>query len=160
MLRKLALQLLGFILAIFPLGLLVLRFFRHGHAANKQRSRPSVLDDYGLHGYLMASDNVKLHYVEKGNRSRPLMLFLHGFPEFWFSWRYQIRHFASSYWCVAIDMRGYNDSEKPSGIHNYSIDALVADVKVILYFPRNINCNTILGRHRGTRQVPMYPRRS
>lgn len=156
MLRKLALQLLGLILAIVPLGSLVLRFLRHGPTrlfqAKKQRNRrPSVLDDYGLHGYLMASDNVKLHYVEKGNRSRPLMLFLHGFPEFWFSWRYQIRHFASSYWCVAIDMRGYNDSEKPSGIHNYSIDALVADVKVgIVQQSMRVLSYHHLGRHRGT----------
>lgn len=40
-------------------------------------------------------------------RKRPLMLFIHGFPEFWYSWRYQITHFSSQYNCVAMDLRGY-----------------------------------------------------
>ena len=41
---------------------------------------------------------LKMHYVEKGDRSKPLMLFVHGFPEFWFSWRFQLEHFAKDYW--------------------------------------------------------------
>ena len=40
---------------------------------------------------------VKIHYVEKGDPSKPLMLFVHGFPEFWYSWRYQITEFSKDY---------------------------------------------------------------
>lgn len=41
---------------------------------------------------------LKIHYVENGDRSKPLMLFVHGFPEFWFSWRHQLKYFSSSHW--------------------------------------------------------------
>ncbi|KAJ9575262.1 hypothetical protein L9F63_025784 [Diploptera punctata] len=75
---------------------------------------PECLTDpvYGIHGYLPI-EGVKIHYVEKGDRSKPLMLFIHGFPEFWYSWRHQIKEFSKDYWTVAVDMRGYGDSEKP-----------------------------------------------
>lgn len=39
-----------------------------------------------------------MHYVEKGDHSKPLMVFVHGFPEFWFSWRFQLEHFSKDYW--------------------------------------------------------------
>ncbi|XP_069680624.1 epoxide hydrolase 1-like [Periplaneta americana] len=97
----------------------------------KERTKPpKCLKDeaLGVHGYLTLK-GVKIHYVEKGDRSKPLMLFLHGFPEFWYSWRYQMKEFSKDYWTVAIDQRGYGDSEKPSGVKNYDIDLLVEDVK-------------------------------
>ena len=43
-------------------------------------------------------DDILVHYVEKGDRQKPLMVFLHGFPEFWYSWRYQIENFADDFW--------------------------------------------------------------
>lgn len=104
-------------------------------SVKKRREEPAALSGF-QHGYVQAE--VRIHYVEKGHRTQPLMLFLHGFPDFWFSWRYQIHHFASSFWCVAIDMRGYNDSAKPEGLRQYGLHYLVADVKVkyplILYY--------------------------
>ena len=61
------------------------------------------------------------------------MIFLHGFPEFWFGWRRQIDYFVSSGHRVIIpDQRGYNLSEKPAGIANYSIDLLARDVVGVL----------------------------
>jgi hypothetical protein len=59
--------------------------------------------------------NLKLHYVSNGDRNKPLMLFLHGFPEVWYSWRYQLPKFSQHYFSVALDMRGYGDSDKPEG---------------------------------------------
>ena len=41
---------------------------------------------------------LKMHYVEKGDRSNPLMIFVHGFPAFWFSWRHQLDYFSKDYW--------------------------------------------------------------
>jgi hypothetical protein len=46
----------------------------------------------------MYLQGVKIHYVEKGDRSKPLMLFIHGFPEFWYSWRHQLKEFSKDYW--------------------------------------------------------------
>ncbi|WP_231183221.1 alpha/beta hydrolase [Haladaptatus sp. DYF46] len=72
-------------------------------------------------------NGVRLHYVESGDG--PLVLLLHGFPEFWYSWREQIPALASAgYHVVAPDMRGYNASEKPHGVDAYRTDELIADV--------------------------------
>ncbi|XP_013185844.1 epoxide hydrolase 1 [Amyelois transitella] len=97
---------------------------------NLKLLRPNCLVDpkYGVHKYIKVN-NVKLHYVESGDPSKPLMLFLHGFPEFWYSWRHQILEFQKDYWCIAVDMRGYGDSERPEAVSAYKIDVLVEDVR-------------------------------
>jgi pimeloyl-ACP methyl ester carboxylesterase len=69
---------------------------------------------------------VRLHYVTQGEGK--LVILLHGFPEFWYSWRHQIPELAKHFRVVAPDLRGYNDSEKPAGVSNYRIDVLTADV--------------------------------
>lgn len=72
---------------------------------------------------------VSLHIAEAGDRSRPLVVFLHGFPEFWYSWRHQLEALAKAgYWCVAPDLRGYNESDKPEGVGSYALEKLVGDV--------------------------------
>lgn len=57
---------------------------------------------------------------------------VHGFPEFWYSWRHQIKEFSKDYWVVAVDMRGYNESDKPEGVQNYEMDLLAADIRELL----------------------------
>jgi len=86
---------------------------------------------WGKGGYLQLKD-VSIHYVEAGDRGKELMLCLHGFPEFWFSWRHQLKEFSSTHWVVAVDMRGYGDSDKPRGIKNYQLDVLVDDVRQMI----------------------------
>jgi len=72
---------------------------------------------------------VKLHCAVAGEAKRPLMLFLHGFPEFWAAWRKPMAHFAERGWlCVAPDLRGYNLSDKPEGVEPYRVKHLMADV--------------------------------
>lgn len=78
----------------------------------------------------ITTNGVRLHYVTQG--SGPLMLFLHGFPEFWYSWRHQIPEFAQDYTVVALDLRGYNDSDKPQGVDAYRMDELVRDVQGVI----------------------------
>lgn len=56
------------------------------------------------------------------------MLFLHGFPEFWYSWRHQIGAFSRDYQAVALDMRGYNKSDKPKRKSAYVLSELTKDV--------------------------------
>lgn len=41
---------------------------------------------------------IRLHYIERGDRKKPLILFVHGFPEFWYSWRHQLTEFSKDYW--------------------------------------------------------------
>jgi pimeloyl-ACP methyl ester carboxylesterase len=76
---------------------------------------------------------LRFHLVEDGPADGPLVVFLHGFPEFWYGWRGQIRPFAQAgYRVIVPDQRGYNLSDKPEGIAAYGIDELVADVIALM----------------------------
>jgi pimeloyl-ACP methyl ester carboxylesterase len=75
------------------------------------------------------TDRIKLHVVSDGPSTGPLVILLHGFPEFWYGWRSQISYLAAAGYHVWIpDQRGYNLSDKPEAIAAYSIDELAADV--------------------------------
>jgi pimeloyl-ACP methyl ester carboxylesterase len=79
-------------------------------------------------GYADVGDDVRLHYVEAGEG--PLVLLLHGFPEFWFGWRLQIAPLAAAgFRVVAPDTRGYNLSSRPEGVPAYSVDLLAKDIQ-------------------------------
>jgi pimeloyl-ACP methyl ester carboxylesterase len=72
--------------------------------------------------------NLRLHYAECGAENEPLVILLHGFPEFWYSWRHQLPVLGARYHVVAPDMRGYNLSDKPPRVSDYRIEELVGDV--------------------------------
>lgn len=74
-------------------------------------------------------NGVRLHYATAGEG--PLILFLHGFPEFWYEWRHQLAEFGKDHQAVAPDMRGYNLSEKPAELEQYRMPQLVEDVRVL-----------------------------
>ncbi len=76
------------------------------------------------------TNGINLHYVSAG--SGQLMLMLHGFPEFWYSWRHQLEEFATDYHTVAVDLRGYNDSDKPEGLAAYQMSEFIEDVRGII----------------------------
>jgi epoxide hydrolase 4 len=81
-------------------------------------------------GYADVGD-VRLHYVEAGDG--PLMLLLHGFPEFWYGWRLQIAPLAAAgFRVVAPDLRGYNLSSKPDGVAAYRADRVAADIRGLI----------------------------
>lgn len=74
-------------------------------------------------------NGVTLHVIEAGPRNGPLVILLHGFPEFWWAWRHQITPLADQgYRVVVPDMRGYNQSEAPQEVSAYQIDILAMDV--------------------------------
>ncbi len=73
-------------------------------------------------------DGIRLHFAETGRDNPELVLLLHGFPEFWYSWRHQLRALGHRYHVVAPDLRGYNLSDKPPRVEDYAIDLLVNDV--------------------------------
>lgn len=77
-------------------------------------------------GYIKAN-GVRLYYTAEGCGG--LILFLHGFPEFWYAWKNQLAEFGKDHRAVAIDMRGFNLSEKPSTLSDYTLSKLVEDVR-------------------------------
>src|SRR4051794_17168829 len=82
-------------------------------------------------GYAEVGD-VRLHYAEAGDG--PLIVLLHGFPEFWFGWRLQIEPLAAAgFRVVAPDLRGYNLSSKPDGAAAYTAAKLAADVRDLIH---------------------------
>jgi pimeloyl-ACP methyl ester carboxylesterase len=75
----------------------------------------------------VAANGLKFHVARAGEG--PLMLFLHGFPEYWAMWRPLVEHFGARGWCAAApDLRGYNLSEKPAAVEAYRAKHLMADV--------------------------------
>lgn len=81
------------------------------------------------HGYA-DSGGVKIHYASLG--SGPLVVMIHGFPDYWYSWRHQMEALSGEYQVVAIDQRGYNLSDKPKGVENYDMKLLVGDVVAVI----------------------------
>src|SRR4026208_843469 len=92
-----------------------------------------LLPDVGTElreGYAEVGDQ-SLHYVEAGDG--PLIVLLHGFPEFWFGWRLQIAPLAAAgFRVVAPDTRGYNLSSKPEDFEAYAVDLLAADLPALI----------------------------
>lgn len=82
------------------------------------------------HGYVQA-DGVRLHYVQRGSGER-LVILLHGFPECWYSWRHQLMSLGERYTVVALDLRGYNLSDKPARVEDYRVGLLVDDVLALI----------------------------
>jgi pimeloyl-ACP methyl ester carboxylesterase len=79
----------------------------------------------------IGANGIHLHFVEQGEG--PLILLCHGFPESWYSWRYQLPALASAgFHAVAVDMRGYGRSDRPEAIDQYSLLHLVGDMVELL----------------------------
>ncbi len=76
------------------------------------------------------SKGVRIHYVTLGKG--PLIVLIHGFPDYWYSWRDQMPELAKHFQVVAIDQRGYNKSDQPKGVENCTLDKLVQDVEAVV----------------------------
>ena len=74
-------------------------------------------------------NGMRLHYMTSGEGK--LIMFAHGFPEFWYMWKHQLSEFGKDHQAVALDMRGYNLSSKPEGVENYQIEPLVEDLRAL-----------------------------
>jgi len=116
-------------------GILIAYIFKRDTKFWEIKERPTppkALTSKEFQHKYMTVNGIKIHYVEKGDPKKPLMLFVHGFPEFWFSWRYQLKEFSEDYYCVAIDQRGYSESDKPTSISAYGIDKMVDDIREVV----------------------------
>ncbi len=76
------------------------------------------------------NNGVDIHYVTLGEGDP--VLFVHGFPDFWYSWKHQMNGLSDGYKCVAMDTRAYNKSGKPEGVENYKIELLLSDVAAVI----------------------------
>ena len=76
------------------------------------------------------NDGVKIHYVTYGE-GEPLVM-IHGFPDFWYTWRNQMEALGDQFKFIAVDQRGYNRSDKPKGVDRYSMNRLVSDVATVI----------------------------
>ena len=86
---------------------------------------PAPAQQLGEDGYA-DSNGVKIHYVTLGQG--PPVVMIHGFPDYWYTWRKQMPELARDYQVVAVDMRGYNKSDQPEGVENYAMPKLVGDI--------------------------------
>ena len=102
-----------------------------GASGMAEQPAEALLSSEVREGYAEIGDQ-RLHYVEAGEG--PLIVLLHGFPEFWYGWRLQIQPLAAAgFRVVAPDMRGYNLSSKPDGVASYAGDLLAADVRGLIH---------------------------
>jgi epoxide hydrolase 4 len=96
---------------------------------------PVGAQELGKSGFV-DSGGVKIHYVAAGEG--PLLVLIHGFPDFSYTWRAQMPELSKHFQVVAIDQRGYNTSDQPEGVENYTVDKLVGDVvAVVKHFGRD-----------------------
>src|SRR6185503_10050955 len=77
------------------------------------------------------NDGVRIHYAVLGRRG-PLIVMIHGFPDFWYTWRDQMAGLSRHYEVAAIDQRGYNLSDKPQGVERYDLLVLANDVAAVI----------------------------
>lgn len=82
--------------------------------------------------YFDTADGIRLHAKVCGADDAPTLLFVHGFPEFWYSWRKQLPALAPDYRCVAIDLRGFNLSSQPTDVAAYKPALLMADLCAVI----------------------------
>ena len=95
-------------------------------------SLPSHANDAEItRGYFQRTGDhpISIHYYSAGSADKPVILFLHGFPQFAYTWRDYLKTFGHDYQAIAPDLRGFNFSSKPLGRKNYSLDIVVEDIK-------------------------------
>lgn len=82
--------------------------------------------------YALLDNGTRLHYASAGQPGRPLMLFVHGFPEFWYEWIAQLPEFGQDYFAVAPDLRGFNLSDMPAEASAYKARHIVDDLRLLI----------------------------
>ncbi|MBX3535936.1 MAG: alpha/beta hydrolase [Xanthobacteraceae bacterium] len=91
---------------------------------------PLLSIDARVEHHYADNEGVKIHYAALGKG--PLVVMMHGFPDYWMSWRHQMDALSKQFRAVAFDMRGYNLSDKPKGVENYSMRKLVSDCAAVV----------------------------
>lgn len=98
-------------------------------SAQAKGATPTDFESSVKHDYAN-SNGVKIHFASAGQG--PLVVMIHGFPDYWYTWRDQMQALSANYQVVAIDQRGYNLSDKPKGVESYDMRLLVGDVAAVI----------------------------
>jgi pimeloyl-ACP methyl ester carboxylesterase len=125
--------------------------------ANAQSDANNFLEAM-THGYA-DSNGVHIHYAELGQGPLvvmirlvvmiPSVVMIHGFADYWYTWRHQMQALADTHRVVAIDQPGYNKSDAPTGIESYALSALMGDVAAVIQHVGEEKA-IIIGHDRGT----------
>ncbi|HKQ04475.1 MAG TPA: alpha/beta hydrolase [Blastocatellia bacterium] len=111
-------------LLLSALVVMLLAVCAAARTADDKKGQPMIKHDYA------EVNGVRLHYATAGH-GKKLIVFLHGFPEFWYEWKNQLLEFGKDYTAVAPDMRGYNLSAKPAEVEQYQVKYLIEDVRAL-----------------------------
>ncbi|MFP7331910.1 alpha/beta hydrolase [Shouchella clausii] len=95
-------------------------------------------------------NGIQLHYVEGGEQHSNTVVLLHGFPQSWVLWRFVIPDLVKRYRVLAIDLRGYGDSDKPEGIEGYTKANMAKDINDLVTHLR-LEKVALIGHDRGAR---------
>lgn len=82
--------------------------------------------------FAVLDNGTRLHYASAGDAGKPLMLFVHGFPEFWGEWSAQLPEFGQDHFAVAPDLRGFNLSDMPAELSAYKARHIVDDLRLLI----------------------------
>jgi pimeloyl-ACP methyl ester carboxylesterase len=110
------------------------------------------------------ANGISMHVAESGpdGDGAPAVVFLHGFPELWYSWRHQMAHLAArGYRCVAPDLRGYGGTAAPPDVASYSAFHVVGDVVALLDalgIHNKVSRTRRAGRHRRRVKNMKFPK--
>ena len=125
---------MGYRSFMHALGLLLLvttvTVAANDHAALTVAAKDHAALEQEVSHHYADNNGVKIHYVKVG--SGPLVVMIHGFPDYWYSWRHQMHGLKDDFTVVAIDQRGYNRSDQPEGIDAYAMQNLVGDVVSVI----------------------------
>lgn len=81
--------------------------------------------------FVSLPNGIRLHYASAGEKGKPLILFLHGFPEFWYAWEAQLKEFGQDHFAVAPDLRGFNLSDMPLEVSAYKAKHIAEDLRLL-----------------------------
>ncbi len=111
------------------IGVLLAAGFMAASAAQAAEPAAAASGDIGTSHYA-DNDGVRIHYRKAGEG--PLVVMIHGFPDYWYTWHGLMADLADRYTVAALDTRGYNLSDQPAGVENYAMEKLVGDVVAVI----------------------------
>ena len=92
------------------------------------------------HADAQLSNGMRLHVASHGDAKRRLILFIHGFPEFWYEWHNQLEEFGRDHYAVAPDLRGFNLSDQPQQVEKYRAKHLIEDLRLLIKHLGHTRC--------------------
>ncbi|OWY99469.1 Epoxide hydrolase [Phytophthora megakarya] len=84
------------------------------------------------HNFVTTSDGIKIHYVDVGSTDNPPVVMIHGWPDLWFGWRYQIQALSQKYRLIVPDVRGFGQSSTPQELEAYGTKNITNDIVALL----------------------------